>query len=120
MCEAECALRTPPPFLQPAPWKDETAGGEQVVEQERSFDSFSEVHAIVMVWLVRSPQGINDLREAPGLCRSHPLPHHKPLLGRQRAEGEKGVGREYCRCSVGVDQHGVCPLGMTDPGCVET
>lgn len=59
------------------------------MEQERSFDSFSEVRASIMVWLVQSPQGTNDLREAPGLYRGHPLPHHKPLLGRQRAEGER-------------------------------
>jgi hypothetical protein len=39
------------------------------------------------------PQGTSDLREALGLCRSHPLPHHKALLGQQRAEGG-GVDRE--------------------------
>lgn len=37
-----------------------------------------------------------------------------------KGQRETGVGREYCRCSGGMDQHGVCPLGMTDPGCVET
>lgn len=44
--------------VQPASWKDEAVReGEQAAEQERSFDSFSEVRAIIMVWLVPSPQG---------------------------------------------------------------
>lgn len=53
-------------------------------------------------------QGTSDLREALDLCRSHPLPHHKPLLGQKRAEG-RGVDRELSQMLHGGGWIGMEP-----------